>query len=100
MIETQSDELIPLSHPGVTLFEDIMEPLGLTAYGLAKALDVPTSRIDDIVAGRRGITADTALRLAAYLDTSPEFWLGLQTDYDLRLVKLKTKINVKPRVAA
>jgi len=100
MIETENDELIPLSHPGVTLLEDVMEPLGLTAYALAKALEVPISRIDDIVAGRRAITADTSLRLAAYLDMSPDFWLKLQMSYDLRLAQRKTKINVKPRVAA
>ena len=77
-----------------------MKPLGLTAYALAKALEVPISRIDGITSGKRAITADTALRLSAYIGTSPEFWLGLQTDYDLSEARRAKKINVKPRAAA
>jgi len=99
MAEIENDDLIPLSHPGVTLLEDVMEPLNLTAYALAKALDVPVSRIDAIVSGRRSITADTAIRLGAYLGMRPEYWLALQSGYELDEAKRNTKINVKQRAA-
>jgi len=71
-------------HPGETLLEDFMLPLDLSANRLAHDLRIPATRIGDIVHGRRGITADTALRLARYFGTSPEFWMNLQTLYDLR----------------
>jgi len=78
---------IPTPHPGETLREDILEPLGMSVNRLAKALDITATRLNDIVRGRRGITADTALRLARYLGTSAEFWLGLQLEYDLRTTR-------------
>jgi addiction module HigA family antidote len=73
---------VPLIHPGVILSEDWLKPLGLSQYALAKALDVPPRRINEIVKGLRGITPDTALRLAAYFGTDAQSWLNLQTHYD------------------
>ncbi|MEW6512662.1 MAG: HigA family addiction module antitoxin [Pseudomonadota bacterium] len=72
-------------HPGEILREEFLLPLNLSANALAIALGVPAPRINDIARERRGITADTALRLARYLGTSAEFWMGLQADYDLRI---------------
>jgi antitoxin HigA-1 len=71
-------------HPGEILREEFLVPLSLSANALAIAVGVPAPRINDVVRERRGITADTALRLARYLGTSAEFWMGLQADYDLR----------------
>lgn len=78
---------IPSIHPGEILSEDFMAPRGLTANRLALALRIPANRLSEIIRGRRSITADTALRLARYFTTSPEMWLGLQADYDLRKAK-------------
>ena len=72
-------------HPGEILREEFLIPSGMTANALAKALRINAPRVNDIVRERRGITPDTALRLAAYLQTSPEFWLNLQTAYDLKV---------------
>ena len=80
-------KLIPPPHPGETIREDVLKPLGMSVNQLAKALGITTPRLNDVVLGRRGISADTALRLARYLGNSPEFWLGLQLDYDLRVAK-------------
>jgi len=79
--------LIPVPHPGETIREDVLKPLGMSVNQLAKALGITATRLNDVVRGRRGITADTALRLARYLGTSAEFWLGLQLEYDLRTVR-------------
>jgi addiction module HigA family antidote len=70
-------------HPGEVLVEDFLEPLGLSQYRVAKALNVPPRRINEIVLGKRAVTADTALRLARFFGTSARFWLNLQTAYDL-----------------
>ena len=70
-------------HPGEILLLDFLEPLGLTQYRLAKSLSVPPRRINEIVHGKRAISADTALRLARFFGTSERFWLNLQTGYDL-----------------
>lgn len=74
-------------HPGEILREDYLDELGMSANALANALKVPAPRINDIVRERRGISADTALRLARYFDTTPRFWLNLQTAYDLRIAE-------------
>ncbi|MDO8458628.1 MAG: HigA family addiction module antitoxin [Burkholderiaceae bacterium] len=74
-------------HPGEILREEFLAPMGLTAHALAMALQVPAPRIHDIVRERRAVTVDTALRLAKYLGTSPEFWLGLQTDHDMAVAR-------------
>ena len=71
-------------HPGEVLAEDFMAPVGLTANQLALSLRIPANRITAIIAGKRGITADTALRLARYFGMSAEVWMGLQADYDLQ----------------
>jgi len=74
-------------HPGEVLREEFIVPLGLSANALALALQVPAPRINDIVRERRGITADTALRLAQFFGTSPDFWMGLQDDYEVAIVR-------------
>ena len=92
-------------HPGETLREDVLKPLGMSANQLAKKLAVDSSRLNDVVRGRRGISADTALRLGRYLGTSAEFWMGLQADYDLRLArrrklkKIQAEITPNSKVA-
>ena len=95
---------IPPPHPGETILEDILKPLGMSVNQLAKALGVTAARLNDIVRGRRGVTADTALRLARYLETSAEFWLGLQLEYDLRIAEAKVRAaidrQIKPRRVA
>ena len=96
--------LIPVPHPGETLREDVLGPLGMSVNQLAKALGITATRLNDVVRGRRSITADTALRLARYLGTSAEFWLGLQLEYDLRTAR-QTRLRriekvVRPRPAA
>lgn len=73
-----------VTHPGQFLLSDFMEPHELTANALANALHVPANRITAILKGQRGVTADTALRLARYFGTTPDFWLNLQKDYELR----------------
>lgn len=72
-------------HPGEILAEDFLKPLALTEYRLAKGLRVPARRINEIVHGKRAVTADTALRLARFFRNSPRFWLNLQTSYDLEV---------------
>ncbi len=76
------EKLHPI-HPGEVLHEEFLKPLGLSQSKLALSIGVHPRRINEIVLGKRSITADTALRLAKYFGTSPQFWLGLQTDYDL-----------------
>ena len=70
-------------HPGEVLLEEFLKPLGLSQHRLALDLGVDPRRVNEIVLGKRSVSADTALRLARYFDTSPEFWLGLQSQYDL-----------------
>lgn len=77
-------------HPGDVLEEDFLKPLGMTHYRLAKAINVPQTRISEICHGRRSVTADTALRLGRFFGTTPEFWLGLQQSYDLEDAMLKS----------
>jgi antitoxin HigA-1 len=73
---------IPLATPGEILLHEFLEPMGITQYRLAKEIGVPQRRIGEIVAGRRAITADTALRLAVFFGTDPQSWLNLQSHYD------------------
>jgi addiction module HigA family antidote len=75
---------LPNIHPGEILKLDFLEPLNITSYRLSKDLGVTQTRISEILAGKRSITADTALRLSRYFGNSPQFWLNLQTHYDLR----------------
>ena len=83
-----SKKMTPL-HPGEILFEEFLKPMGLSQNRLALDIRVPARRINEIVQGKRRITADTALRLAKYFNMSPQFWLGLQMDYDLDVAEDK-----------
>ncbi len=74
---------LPNIHPGEILEEEFLKPAGISAYRLARATGVPQTRVSDIVHRRRGITADTALRFGKFFGTTPQFWLGLQNDYDI-----------------
>ena len=86
-------------HPGEILEEEFMRPLGLSANALAKAIDVPVTRVSEIVRGRRGVSADTALRLGRFLGTTPELWLGLQSEYDLRIARRDFEDAIRVRVS-
>ena len=77
----------PSIHPGEILMEEFLEPMGISQYRLAKDISVPPRRINEIVHGKRSITADTALRLGRFFDMSPQFWLNLQTRYDLEVTE-------------
>ena len=73
--------------PGEILLKEFLEPMGISQHKLARDIHVPTTLINDIVYDKRGITADTALRLSAYFGTTPEFWINLQTRYNLKIAK-------------
>lgn len=94
---------IPPIHPGEILLEEFLKPMGLSQNRLALDIRVPARRINEIVHGKRRITADTALRLGKFFGMSPQFWLGLQMDYDLDIAEdnLREKINreVQPYAA-
>ena len=90
---------VPYPHPGEILMEEFLKPMGITQYRLAKAIAVPQHRIGEIVAGARGITADTGLRLSRFFGTSECFWTGLQLDHDAALAKdalAETLSKIKP----
>jgi len=93
---------LPNIHPGEILLEEFLSPLGISQNALARAAAVPPRRINEIVLGKRGITADTAVRLAVALGTSERFWLGLQADFDLEQAHrvLGKKIGQLERIAA
>lgn len=82
-----SEELLPPIHPGEILLEEFLEPMEITQYRLAKDIGVPARRINEIVLGKRRITADTALRLSRYFGLSERFWMNLQARYDLEVEK-------------
>lgn len=92
----------PAIHPGEILRELYLEPLDMTAYALAKKLRVPRTRVERIVAEKIGISADTALRLAKFFKTSPEYWLNLQANYDLKreALTLEAELAQIPEVEA
>ncbi len=97
-------EIVPVS-PGEMLEEEFLKPLGMTKYRLAKEIDVPPQRIGDIVAGKRGITADTDLRLCRFFGMSDGWWLRLQAKYDTEMAKdaladVLSKIHPLERIAA
>ena len=85
-------------HPGEILFEEFLSPMEISQNRLANAIKVPPRRINEIVLAKRGITADTALRLAFYFGNSPEFWLGLQMDYDLDVVRMNKEKQISKEV--
>jgi len=78
---------LPLIHPGEILIEEFLKPMGISQYRLAKDISVPPRRINEIVHGKRSISADTALRLGRFFGISPQFWLNLQTRFDLELTE-------------
>ncbi|MBA8827336.1 addiction module HigA family antidote [Saccharopolyspora lacisalsi] len=84
-----TDIVMPPTHPGAILREEFLEPMGITEYRLAKDLGIPQTRVSAITHGRRGITADTGLRLSRYFGMSEGFWTGLQDDYDRAVTKDK-----------
>ena len=85
-------------HPGEVLQQEFLEPLGLSQNKLALALHVPARRINEIILGKRGITADTALRLARYFGMSPQFWLGLQMDFELDIAEDASQARIKKEI--
>ncbi len=85
-------------HPGATLREDLMAPHGLSANGLARRLGIPQNRVSDIVRGRRGITADTALRLEQAFGVSASFWLNLQSHYELEVAERESGSTIRDSV--
>lgn len=89
---------LELITPGLILWEEFMVPLEVTQNQMARDLDITVGRINDIIHGRRAITADTALRLSKYFGTSPEFWLNLQADFDLRRIKRNEWLTIEPRI--
>lgn len=85
---------LPPVHPGEILIEDFLNPMGITRYRLAKSISVPQRRIDEICAGKRAITADTALRLARFFGTDAQSWMNLQAEFDLEVAE----ITLAPRI--
>ena len=86
--------------PGEILLEDFMRPLGISINALARGIDVPPNRVSAVVNGKRSITADAALRLGKYFNVSPEIWIGLQADYDLRVVQSTSWPEIEGRIRA
>jgi addiction module HigA family antidote len=86
-------------HPGEVIREDFMVPLGLSANALAKALNVPAPRINDVVRGRRGVSADTAMRLARYFGGDARSWLNLQAAYDLRVAEIASGKRISREIS-
>jgi antitoxin HigA-1 len=96
--DVATDRRLQPAKPGDILLHDFMEPLELSANALANALHVPANRITSILTGSRRITADTALRLARYLGTTPQFWMNLQSNYDLTLAEVKVGSLIEQEV--
>jgi addiction module HigA family antidote len=94
----EENELLEPIPPGEILYEEFMKPIGLSANQLARDIDVPPGRISEIINGKRSITADTALRLGKYFSVSPDIWLNLQADYDMRIARRTTWPMIEPRV--
>jgi addiction module HigA family antidote len=102
LVDPTARPISPVS-PGEVLCTELLEPLGLSAAALARAIGVPRNRIEAILGGSRTLTADTSLRLSIYFDTSPEFWLSLQASYDLKRVHReigeRLRREITPRAA-
>ncbi len=90
--------MLDIIHPGEILLEEFMRPLGVSQNRLARDIDVPVSRVAGLVKGDRGITADTALRLARYFGTSPQMWMSLQSEHDLRRAEREAGGEIARRV--
>jgi len=103
LAEVTAGKRLPLIHPGEILREDFLVPMKISVYALAQAIKAPRSRVNDIVRGYRGITADSAFRLARYFGTTPGFWINLQARYDLdaaeRKLRRRIEREVRPRAA-
>ena len=91
-------KLLEEIHPGEILLEDFMKPMGITARQLASDIDVSPSRISEIVHGTRPISADTALRFGIFFSMEPRFWMNLQSEYDMRMVKRDMLAKIAPRI--
>jgi len=91
-------KLLDEIHPGEILLEDFMKPMGITARQLAADIDVPPSRISELVNGQRPITADTALRLGLFFGMEARFWLNLQAEYDIRVSTRELTAKLTPRI--
>lgn len=85
-------------HPGEVLLEEFLEPMGISQYRLAKEIKVPLRRVNEIVLGRRGITADTALRFARFFGTTPELWQNLQSQYEMDIAKQSVWAKIKETI--
>ena len=101
--DVASGRRLPPVHPGEVLRDEFLKPMALSAYRLAREIGVSRPRLNDVVLGRRAVTTDTALRLGRYFGTTPEFWLNLQTRYDLdvaeRTLRRRIEREVAPRAA-
>ena len=86
-------------HPGEILREEFLAPLQMSAHALSQAIRVPATRVNDIANGKRGVTADTALRLARYFGNSPDFWMNLQAAYDLRATEREASARIEREVS-
>lgn len=95
----RDDDRLPPVHPGEILLEDFLKPMAVSQYRLARALGVPPQRIHDLVHGRRAITADTALRLARVFSMEPQFWMNLQSRYDLEVAADTLQARIEAEVA-
>lgn len=93
-----ASDLLPPVHPGEILLEEFLKPMSITQYRLAKDISVPPRRVNEIVLHKRGISADTALRLARYFGTSEQFWLNLQSEYDLDVERDRLGDRLKKEV--
>lgn len=92
------NKLLDEIHPGEVLREDFLKPLGITARQLAADIDVPASRISEVVNGHRPITADTAIRLGLFFNMEPRFWMNLQSEYDMRMAMRSSVTKIMPRI--
>jgi len=88
-------ERLPNIHPGEILKEEFLDPFGISAYRLSKEIKIPQTRISQIIKGKRRITANTALRLSEFFGNSPQFWMGIQDDYDLEEERIKIEEELK-----
>ena len=96
--ERRANGRLPPIHPGEMLREEFLVPMGISANALALAIRVPATRVNEIVNERRGITADTALRLARFFRMSPEFWMNLQSHYDLQCARTASERDIRRSV--
>jgi antitoxin HigA-1 len=101
--DVRSGRRLPPVHPGEILRDEFLTPMGISVYELARAIKVPRSRVNEIVLRHRAVTTDTALRLGRYFGTSPEFWINLQTRFDLdvadRTTRRRIEQEIEPRAA-